>query len=334
MLRSLRLFISELTRHHWANDFHDAGYRPRRMKFPQELIGYVFKTKTSHLHRGHQLWSGMERDGLHHATLPKTYHMKMTTTTQPIPARSSPGTRTASSVASHQDGGEKYATDGPKSPRARNNITIGTWNKRSLRTAGTVEELTHEMKRYRWNILKLYEVRWKNLRETSTTEGHKLFFSCREDRHEHGVGFLIHKGIVNAIMGCRPVSRERHACSAGWLECKDRRGCKLELEGDMWPILQPVQRSHNQWGSESHNWKPRRAVWRPHHFSEKTQTGVVRAHDHLDWPRLSYRKQFKEGDEEADRGNDGTTTPKSGLTLNETSYYGKLRTARSGGSWL
>ena len=25
-------------------------------------------------------------------------------------------------------------------------------------------------------------------------------------RHEHGVGFLIHKGTVKAIMGCRPVS--------------------------------------------------------------------------------------------------------------------------------
>ena len=52
------------------------------------------------------------------------------------------------------------------------------------------------------------------------------------------------------------------------------------------------------------------------------------------WPRLSYREQFKVGDEEADRGNDGKTTSKSGLALNGISYYGKPRTARSGGSWL
>ena len=58
------------------------------------------------------------------------------------------------------------------------------------------------------------------------------------------------------------------------------------------------------------------------------------SHDHLDWPRLSYREQFKEGDEEADRGNDGKTTSKSGLALNRTSYHGKPRTAGSGGSWL
>ena len=176
------------------------------MKFPHELNGYVFKIKANHLNGGHRLWSGMERDGLRHATLPKTHYMKMTTTTQSIPARSSPGTRTAPSVAGHQDGGEKYVTDGPKSLRARNNITIGTWNVRSLRAAGKVEELTHEMERYRWNILGLCEVRWKNFGETSTPEGHKLYFSGSEVRHEHGVGFLIHKDTVNAIMGCRPVS--------------------------------------------------------------------------------------------------------------------------------
>ena len=54
---------------------------------------------------------------------------------------------------------------------------------------------------------------------------------------------------------------------------------------------------------------------------------VVVTHDHLDWPRLFYKEQFKEGDEEADRGNDGKTTSKSGLALNR-SYYGKPRTAR------
>ena len=47
-------------------------------------------------------------------------------------------------------------------------------------------------------------------------------------------------------------------------------------------------------------------------------------HDHLDWPRLSYREQFKEGDEAADRGNDGKTTAKSGLALNGISYHARL----------
>ena len=49
-----------------------------------------------------------------------------------------------------------------------------------------------------------------------------------------------------------------------------------------------------------------------------------------DWPRLSYREQFKEGDEEADGGNDGKTTSKNGLALNGIYFHGKPRTARSG----
>ena len=54
----------------------------------------------------------------------------------------------------------------------------------------------------------------------------------------------------------------------------------------------------------------------------------------MDWLRVSYREQFGEGAEEAYRGNDGKTTSKSRLALNGISYYGKLRTAKSGRSWL
>ena len=55
-------------------------------------------------------------------------------------------------------------------------------------------------------ILGLCEMRWKNFGETTTDEGHKVFFSGKEDKHEHGAGFLLHKDIVNTVMGCRPVS--------------------------------------------------------------------------------------------------------------------------------
>ena len=89
---------------------------------------------------------------------------------------------------------------------SRDNISIGTWNTRILRAAGKLQELTHKMVRYRWNILGLCEMRWKNFGETTTEEGHKVFFSGKEDKHERGVGFLVHKDIVNTVMGCRPVS--------------------------------------------------------------------------------------------------------------------------------
>ena len=65
-----------------------------------------------------------------------------------------------------------------------------------------------------------------------------------------------------------------------------------------------------------------------------TQTEVVRARHTVIWTGQDYREQFKEGDEETDRGNDGKIASKSGLALNGIYYYRKPRTARSGGSWL
>ena len=49
-------------------------------------------------------------------------------------------------------------------------------------------------------------MRWKNFGETTTEEGHKVFFGGKKDKHELGVGFLVHKNIVNTVMECRPVS--------------------------------------------------------------------------------------------------------------------------------
>ena len=49
-------------------------------------------------------------------------------------------------------------------------------------------------------------MRWKNFGEITTEEGHKVFFSGKEDKNENGVGFLVHKDIVNSVLGCRPVS--------------------------------------------------------------------------------------------------------------------------------
>ena len=63
------------------------------------------------------------------------------------------------------------------------------------------------MDRYRWNILGLCEMTRKNFGETTTEEGYLAFFSGKDGCvGENAVGFLVHKDIVNAVMGCRPVS--------------------------------------------------------------------------------------------------------------------------------
>ena len=46
------------------------------------------------------------------------------------------------------------------------------------------------MYRYRWNILGLCEMRWKNFGETTTKEGHKVFFSGKEINTSMTLDFL------------------------------------------------------------------------------------------------------------------------------------------------
>ena len=69
-------------------------------------------------------------------------------------------------------------------------------------------------------------------------------------------------------------------------------------------------------------------------WKDANWSGTGMLYDQLDWPILSYREQFKEGDEEADIGNDVKIASESGLALNGISHYRKLRTMRSGESWL
>ena len=44
------------------------------------------------------------------------------------------------------------------------------------------------------------------VREMSTDDGHKISISGEEGKHEYGVGFLVHKDVVGAVLGCQPVS--------------------------------------------------------------------------------------------------------------------------------
>ena len=131
----------------------------------------------------------------------------MTTNPRSIPDRSSPGSTRTAPPAAHQGlSSEKCATDGKSRIRARDKTVIGTWNVRTLRTAGRIEQLEHEMTRYNWQVLGLCEVRMKQFGESRTQEGHKFFFSGREDKHQEGIGFLVNKEIVNCVISCQPIS--------------------------------------------------------------------------------------------------------------------------------
>ncbi|XP_063609075.1 uncharacterized protein LOC134783216 [Penaeus indicus] len=176
---------------------------PRTEESQRRLNGHVCRTKPNHWLCGDWLWSTVNG----WAPLGRTAQDTQMTTKEPhaIPDRSSPGLPTTASSTAHQGGGDKCAT-GVTQIRGRENITIGTWNVRTLCATGRLQELTHEMARYQWNILGLCEMRWKSFGENMTDEGHKIYLSGRDDRHEQGVGLLVHKDIVNCVLGCQPVS--------------------------------------------------------------------------------------------------------------------------------
>ena len=46
---------------------------------------------------------------------------------------------------------------------------------------------------------------WKT-GEVCTVDRHMVYFSGEENRHEHGMGFLVHNDIMSVVLGCRPVS--------------------------------------------------------------------------------------------------------------------------------
>ena len=48
-------------------------------------------------------------------------------------------------------------------------------------------------------------MRWKNFDEMSSDDGHNVYFSGEETDRVWG-GFLVHKDVVDAVLGCRPVS--------------------------------------------------------------------------------------------------------------------------------
>ena len=61
---------------------------------------------------------------------------------------------------------------------------------KTLRLAGKLEQLTHAMSRYHWNIVRLCEMRWKNFGEMSTDDGHKVISVEKRTDMSMGLDFV------------------------------------------------------------------------------------------------------------------------------------------------
>ena len=99
--------------------------------------------------------NSLEIDGLRQAELCPRNNMMMNTNYTIIPDRWQPRITMTAPTVRHRGVGDKYASGGQniKKIRGRENISVGTWNVRTLRQIGKLEQLTHAMSRYHWNLV-------------------------------------------------------------------------------------------------------------------------------------------------------------------------------------
>ncbi|XP_042855571.1 craniofacial development protein 2-like, partial [Penaeus japonicus] len=69
-----------------------------------------------------------------------------------------------------------------------------------------LEVLVNEISTISWNVLGVSELRWTGIGETSTEDGHKLWYSGAEKKHVRGVGVLVEKETAKSVIECTPVS--------------------------------------------------------------------------------------------------------------------------------
>ena len=125
-----------------------------------------------------------------------------------MPDRSGPGLTTAAlSTGVHQGGGVKRATGAKNTFKISSETAIiGTWNVRTLYACGKIKELEHELQHYEWDIIGLAEIRWTGIGEATTEDGHKLWYSGDDTKHQHGVGFIVNKKVKDCVLSCTPFS--------------------------------------------------------------------------------------------------------------------------------
>ncbi|XP_037930963.1 craniofacial development protein 2-like [Teleopsis dalmanni] len=83
---------------------------------------------------------------------------------------------------------------------------IGVWNVRSLIGPGKLEQLSRELSKFKLDMIGISECRWKDSGEINLSNGTKFLYSGRSDTHHNGVGFLLSKTAVRALLQWQPIN--------------------------------------------------------------------------------------------------------------------------------
>ena len=94
-------------------------------------------------------------------------------------------------------------TPPPNHNKIGGQLTVGTWNVRTLFQAGKLELLRRELGRLRCDIVRLSEVRWTG---TGEQLGGRFIYTGEETAHERGVRFMLSDRAHKALIEYIPVS--------------------------------------------------------------------------------------------------------------------------------
>jgi exonuclease III len=77
-------------------------------------------------------------------------------------------------------------------------MRFGTWNVRSMYTAGSVSAVAEEISKYKLGLLGVQEVRWDG-GDTESAGEYTFFCGKGNENHELGIGFSAQKTIISAV---------------------------------------------------------------------------------------------------------------------------------------
>ena len=89
--------------------------------------------------------------------------------------------------------------------RPKHNISIGTWNVRTLHQEGRTELFMREMQRYKWDIIGLAETHWIG-NGTKSINGYDIVFAGHDNRHAVGVALLLSKNARQAMIDMQAIN--------------------------------------------------------------------------------------------------------------------------------
>ncbi|CAM4865120.1 unnamed protein product [Rotaria socialis] len=85
----------------------------------------------------------------------------------------------------------------------KDTLTMGTWNVQTLWVTGKLELLRNEIKRFRFDVIGISEVRWTGKGEIS---GGGFILPGEDTTHNRGVGMLLSARAKHTLIGYNPIS--------------------------------------------------------------------------------------------------------------------------------